>query len=294
MLIADGVILLSAIIWGGDYIVAKDLLEVFPPGRLNALRFTVCAVILFFVARRRVRSLSRGEIAGCALTGVFMFFGFFFQTGGLKHTSVGNNAFIVSAYVIFVPFIAWIIRRSRPGLGSFIAAVVCVTGIGLLTLNSALRMNIGDLMTLGAAVSFAFEIVLIGIYAHRVDPLALAFIEAAVVAVLFNIYAPLAEPRPPVPDGRMILSIAYLTFLGATATHIMVTLAMKHTTAIHAAIICSLESVFGLLMAVLFLGDRLTSRSITGSALVFLAVILTEVWEPMSVRIKNKWSQNKR
>ena len=286
MLTADGVILISAVIWGGDYIFAKDLLEIMPPGWLNAIRFSVCAVILAFFAGGKLRGLKRRDIAGCVLTGFCMFAGFFFQTGGLKHTSVGNNAFIVSSYVIFVPFVSWLIRRSRPGAGAFVSAGVCVTGIALLTLKGTGAVNIGDIMTLGAAGAFAFEIVLIGIFARRVEPIVLAFLEALVVAVCFDIYAPLVEPLPPIPDRSMILSMAYLTFLGATATHIMVTLAMKHTSAVHAAIICSLESVFGIMMAVIFLGDLLTPRIVAGCILVFLAVVLTEVWEPLMLRFR--------
>jgi len=286
MLIADGVILLSALIWGGDYIIAKDLLETVPPGWLNAVRFTTCAVLLFFFAGKRVKKLSTHEVLGCALTGLCMFGGFFFQTGGLKHTTVGNNAFIVSSYVIFVPFIIWLIQRKRPGAGAIISAVVCVTGIALLTLNRSFAVNIGDLMTLGAAVSFAFEIVLISIYARRVDPLVLAFIEALVVALCFDIYAPLAEPPFPRLEGRMIFSMLYLTFLGATATHIMVTLAMKYTSSVHASIICSLESVFGIIMAVIFMGEVLTGRIVGGCILVFSAVILTEVWNPLMEKLR--------
>ena len=143
-------------------------------------------------------------------------------------------------------------------------------------------------MSLGAAVSFALEIVLIGIFARRVEPIVLAFIEALVVAVFFLIYAPLAEPPMPHLTGRMVLSMLYLTFLGATATHIMVTLAMKHTSSIHASIICSLEAVFGIVLAVLFLGDRLSLRSILGCILVFMAVLLTEVWEPLAENVRRR------
>ena len=55
---------------------------------------------------------------------------------------------------------------------------------------------------------------------------------------------------------------------------------------VHAAIICSLESVFGIMLAVIFLGDILTPRIVAGCILVFLAVVLTEVWEPLMLRFR--------
>lgn len=279
MFIADSVILLSAFIWGADYIIAKDALLTMPPGWLNAIRFTVSAVLLAIFGRRRIAGLSRKEYAGCALTGLCMFGGFFFQTNGLKYSSVGNSAFIVSAYVIIVPFILWLIQRERPSGGSFLGAALCVVGIGLLALDSNFMISRGDGFTLCAAFCFAFEIVLIGRYAKRLDPLALAFIEAVVVAICFDIYAPIFEQLPPPPDIRLILSMLYLTFLGAIATHIMITLAMKHTSTVHASLLCSMESVFGIIMAVIFLGDVLSAKMITGCSLVFLAVVVVEAWE---------------
>jgi drug/metabolite transporter (DMT)-like permease len=210
-----------------------------------------------------------------------MFGGFVGQTTGLMYTSVGNNAFITSAYVILVPFLAWGLTRVRPGVNNFVAAFFCIIGIGFLTLRGGFDLSRGDTITLMGAVFFGFEIALLGIYAKRMDPLLLALLESLVVGALFWIYALLFETPPAAIDRTLVLSMAYITFFGSVITHILVTVALKYTSSSHGALLGSTEAVFGVILAAVFLGERFTRNGWIGSALVLLAVIIAEVGEGM-------------
>lgn len=279
VLVADLAILASAILWGGDYIFAKRALEVIPPGYMNAVRFSVCALVLLAVLWKRIRRMSRFDLLIGFITGVMMFGGFVGQTTGLKYTSVGNNAFITSSYVILVPLIAWALTRIRPGANSFLAVFLCVVGVGLLTLQAGLALAKGDAITLIGAVFFGFELALLGIYAKRMDPFVLAFVEAAVTGMLFWIYALAFEAPPAYLDQGLVLSMVYITFFGSVITHITVTVALKYTSSSHGAVLCATEAVFGVVLAAIFLGERLTGRGWIGSALVLAAVLVTELGE---------------
>lgn len=278
-LLADAAILFSAILWGGDYVFAKHALEVIPPGLLNAVRFSICALILLIFVRKRLAKLNGKEIAIAVLTGTMMFGGFAGQTAGLIHTSVANNAFLTSAYVIMVPFIAWALTRVRPGGNSFLGVFLCTAGIGFLTLQGGLSLSQGDAITILGAFFFAVELSLLGIYAKRIDPLALAFLEAATVAILSWIFTLLFETPPAAVDGKTLLSMAYITFFGAVITHIIVTIALKYTSSSHGAVLCSTEAGFGALLAALILREGLNGRSLLGCGLILLAVLVTELGE---------------
>jgi len=277
--VADLAILFAALLWGADYIVAKRALEVIPPGYMNGIRFSICALILFvFVGRKLLKTSPRDIISGI-LAGVMMFGGFTGQTLGLMHSSVGNNAFITSAYVILVPFIAWALTRTRPGFNNFIAVFLTTVGVAMLTLQQQVSVSTGDLYTLSGAVFFAFEIALLGVFAKRMDPFVLAFFEAAVTGILSFAYAVAVEPVPAVPDGTLLLQLAYITFLGSAVTHITVTVALKYTSSSRGAVLCATESVYAVILAALFLGELLNLRSMTGSILIFSAVLVTELGE---------------
>ena len=60
-----------------------------------------------------------------------------------------------------------------------------------------------------------------------------------------------------------------------------------------AAIIMSLESVFGIVGAALFLGERMTVREYIGAAIVFVAVLLSQLdIDAIKKSIKNKKNAN--
>jgi drug/metabolite transporter (DMT)-like permease len=255
---------------------------------MNAVRFSICALILLAFLWKRLKGVSRHDLFVGILTGTMMFGGFVGQTTGLMFTSVGNNAFITSAYVILVPFIAWALTRVRPGINNFVAVFFCLLGIGFLTLQGGFSLSRGDTITMMGAMFFGFEIALLGIYAKKMDPLLLALLEALVVGILFWIYAFLFESPPEVIDRSLVLSMAYITFFGSVITHILVTVALKYTSSSHGALLCATEAVFGVILASLFLGERFSRNGWIGSALVLLAVIIAEVGEGIIVKNRKR------
>lgn len=288
IIIADFSILFSALLWGGDYIFAKKALETINPGYMNAVRFSVCSLILLIILRKRLSKITRFDLIIGFVTGLMMFGGFIGQTAGLKMTSVGNNAFITSTYVVMVPFIAWAMTKRRPGGNNFIAVLLCITGIGFLTLEGGNALARGDLLTLAGAIFFGFELALLGIYAKKMDPFVLAFLEASVVAILFWIYALSFESPPAFIDRSLVISMAYITFFGSVVTHIIVTVALKYTSSSHGAILCSTEALFGVVLAVIFLGERLSLNGWLGSLLVLIAVLIAEIGESLLKRTSPK------
>ena len=277
ILIADMSILFSAMLWGGDYIISKRALEVIPPGLMNAIRFSICALLMLFILWNRIKKMSLSDFFIGVITGSMMFGGFIGQTTGLKYTTVGNNAFITSSYVIIVPFIAWILTRERPKGNSFIAVFLTVLGIGFLTLQGSFSISKGDGITLIGAVFFGLELALLGIYAKKMDVFILAFLEAAVAGILFWVYAFSFEVAPVVWDQNLILSMAYITFFGSVITHIAVTVALKYTTSSRGAVLCATEALFGVFLAAIFLGEKLYLNGWIGSALILAAVLVSEL-----------------
>lgn len=285
-LIADLSILLSAMLWGGDYIFAKKALDSIDPGYLNAVRFTIVALVLLLIIRKRLKNISRRDVATGALTGFMMFGGFAGQTIGLKYTSVGNNAFLTSTYVIFVPFLAWIISRKKPANNNFAAVIVCIAGIYLMTMTGGSFNRSGDLITLSGALFFGFELALLGYYAKKMDPLILAFLEATAVALFFWCYSVIFEQPPATVSRDLIISLSYVTFFGSVLTHIIVTIALKYTSSSHGAILCSTEALFGLLLSVIFLGEMLSLQGWIGASIVLISVVITETGEEWFKREK--------
>lgn len=69
--------------------------------------------------------------------------------------------------------------------------------------------------------------------------------------------------------------------MGSVITHIMVTVALKYTSSSRGAVLCSTEALFGVLLAAIFLGERLTGKGLIGSALILAAVLIAELGETL-------------
>ncbi|MBI9107406.1 MAG: EamA family transporter [Spirochaetales bacterium] len=278
ILIADLMILLSALLWGGEYVVVKDMVEYMPPNWINAFRFIAAAVILYPFIRKRIKLAGAGELKAGLLLGFFMFGGFTAQTIGIQYTTAAKSGFLTSTYVIMVPFIYWLIRRSFPGIKSLVSAVLCILGISFISLDGDLGLNPGDMLTVLAAFFFSLSIIGFDYYAKKYDPLNLTFIEMLFGGLLSLVLALIFEPVPTgINWGALeIFQILYLIILGSLACHLLSNVAMKWAESSHASILWSLESVFALIFGIIFLHEGLTAQSVIGFALVFAAVIVSE------------------
>ena len=118
---ADTALFGVAVIWGGGFIASKMALEGFSVMETLAWRFLGAALLIGIVFAKRIRKAAKKDLLCGALIGVMMFVGQTVQMIGLDYTTPGKQAFLVTVYVVLVPFISWLILRKRPGINSFIA-----------------------------------------------------------------------------------------------------------------------------------------------------------------------------
>ena len=66
-ILADSLLLLTALIWGCAFAVVKNALDSFPPGAIIAMRYLIAAAIAGILFRRHLKELTRGDVARGAL-----------------------------------------------------------------------------------------------------------------------------------------------------------------------------------------------------------------------------------
>ena len=208
--------------------------------------------------------------------GTALFLAYAFQTYGLRYTTPGKNAFLTSIYCVITPFLYWIYRRKRPDKFNWIAAVVCIIGIGLITFYGEMSISLGDGLTLICGFFFAVHIVISARYIKDKDPMVLIIVQFATVSVFTLIGALLFEPAPSAVTSGDIWGIVFLTVVCTAGCLLMQAFGQKYTPPSQSAVILSLEAVFGTMASVLLLHDVLTPRLAIGFALTFCAVIISE------------------
>lgn len=276
-LLADSGLLLVAIVWGFGFVATKNALDSFTPFYLMAVRFTIAFAILAAIFHKKLRTIQKSDLQGGLVVGCFLFLAFAFQTVGLQYTSPGKQAFITGTNVVIVPFLFWFLHKTRPDWRSFLAAFVCLLGMGLLTLNESLNVNIGDALTLGCAVLFAGHIVSNGYYAKKVDPVILTILQFAFTAIFSLAVALVFEKVPANVTQDGMTSILYLGFFSTCLAFFLQTVCQKYTVSTHAAILLSTESLFGSLFSAWLLSEIFTIKMVIGCAAILIAILIAEL-----------------
>ena len=266
----------AALIWGSSFFMMKHVVAVFPTYYLLAIRFTVAAVLLAAIFRKRLYRPGRQTLLAELAVGGTMFTAYAFQTIGLTGTTPGKNAFLTAIYCVIVPFLYWLIDRRRPDRFNIAAAFLCMLGIGLVSLDGNLSMGWGDVLTLVCGFFFACNIVAVAKFSQKIDLIVLTIFQFAVAAVCCWICAFAFERFPAQIPGSVLGELIYLTLFVSTLAYLCQNFGLKYEEPAAAAIILSLECVFGVLFSLIFYGEHLTLRLVIGFTVIFLAVILSE------------------
>lgn len=275
---ATPLIILATIIWGSSFVVMKDSVSILPTFYLLAFRFSAAAVVLAVVFWKRWKVMDKQYLLGGTVMGLCLFVAYAFQTFGLEQTTSGKNAFLTAVYCVIVPFLYWIIARKRPDKFNVIAAVVCIVGIGFVSLSGDLGINAGDVLTLIGGIFFACHIVAVSKYSQGRDIYILTTLQFASFAVFAWIGALTTAGPVPValltPD--LLWKLGYLIIFASCGALLFQNMGQKYTAPATAAVLLSLEAPFGVLFSVWLAGEKLTGLMMLGFALIFIAVICSE------------------
>ncbi len=273
-------IVAATLIWGSSFVVVKDMTESVDPAWILIIRFAMAAVILALVFIKRRALYFKKEYMGYgALFGLLLVCAYYFQTVGITDTTPGKNAFLTGTYCVMVPFLAWWIAKRKPSVFNIVAALLCVVGIGCVSLDSGLAMSFGDAMTLVAAVFYAVHICVVAKFSQGRDIYVLTMWQFA-FACLFSFIPGLLLETPPVISEMSIELWGSLLYLGVGCTALALlfqNIGQQKLAPSTASLLLSLESPFGVFFSVLLGAEVLTGRMVLGFALIFIAILVSEM-----------------
>lgn len=285
----------AAFIWGSSFIIVKDTVDTISPIFLIAVRFTFASLVLSLCFHKKFKMINKEYIRQGAIIGFLIFGAYAFQTLGITDTTPGKNAFLTSIYCVIVPFLYWIINKTKPTIYNFIAALLCITGIGLISLNESFGIRFGDALTLGGGFFFALHMVAVTKFNSITvsdkneviskDSVLLTIIQFAFGALFSWVLFLLTDDFPSADaifNVPTFFSILYLALFCTTIALLFQNIGQKHTAPAPASIIMSLESVLGVIMAVIFYGEQLSVRLVIGFVLVFTAILFSEIKPSLS------------
>lgn len=282
--LAIGALILVTVIWGGGFVASDMALESMKPFQIMMVRFLLASVLMGVISwgqRKGEEKLKdrSGAIKAGVLMGVTLFMGFAFQIIGLQYTTPSKNAFLTALNVVIVPFIAFVILKKKIGANGIIGAVMSVLGVGLLSLNGNFTVSLGDGLTLLCAVGFAFQIFFTSEFVKKYPASVLNMVQMFTAFVLSAISLMIFGENDFQVTTQGWLSALYLGVVSTTICYLLQTACQKYIDETKAAIILSMESVFGTIFSILILHEVVTVRMVIGCAVILAAVIISNMSE---------------
>ncbi len=305
-LLSPTLLILAAMIWGFAF-SAQKAAEAVPVFTMGSARSLFATVFLLFVviasdkinhtgrllfSKSKIIDLNFSEVVGGAVCGVILALATFFQQSGINGgTDAGKASFITALYVVLVPVYALFLKRRAP-INVWISIVIAVIGFYFLCITESLSMVPSDLFVLVCALFFPFHILAIDYFSPKCDGIRMSMVQFF-FCMLTNLILALIFERGTSP-ALVIDSILPVLYLGICSSGIAYTfqiIGQKGVEPAAASILMSLESVFGVLGSAILLGEKMSKREYLGCAIVFIAVILSQI-DFKKFKAKNKEIQN--
>lgn len=285
---AFAALIVCSLLWGTGVVVTKQTLEYFPPLLLLIVQLAASCAVLWTAAivTNTIREVNRSTIS-YALAGIF-------EPGlssvlymiGLAQTSASNAALITSAEPLLAIALAWLLLREKLSRKVFTVLALGLVGTIILSVaspegGSTSNTFSGDSLIFGSALAAALYVIVARSSLSRLSAIPLAALQQTCGLLVALACLPLAAQQGEfalltavsadtwavaIVTGITQYGLAFILYLGA----------LRYVSATRATLTLMLIPVFGVLGAVLFLGEQMSSAQMIGAALLLPSVFGTK------------------
>ena len=290
--ISPFLLVMAAMIWGFAFSAQKAAEDV-PPLTLGAARSLFAAIFLIFVVLvfdssfntgrrlffgKTAIDLTRVEVVGGIICGAVLALASFFQQFGISRgTDAGKASFITALYVVLVPIYALALKKRAP-INVWLSMPFAVFGFYLLCITEGFSIVLSDLFVLICALIFPIHILVIDKFSPMCDGIRMSMVQFLTATVINTALALVFEsPISFSVIGNDILPILFLGIGSSGIAYTLQIIGQRGTNPAAASILMSLESVFGVIGSAVLLSEKMSEREYIGCAVVFVAVILSQL-----------------
>lgn len=286
--IAESAIILCAIIWGMRFVVTKQTLLSCSKEIVNAYRY-VFAVIGFLVIWRNHIKIKKANIIYGVFSGVIVVGFMWFQTKGLESVIASKAAFLTSTHLVMVPVFQWIFFKLKPGKLQLMAAILCFTGVGVISIDPGFIIQKGDIYVIICAVFDTFWIISMSVIGRDENAHipSVVFFQSITCACVFCGLAAFQRSNEIDLNLNVVFCFLYLSLVAIVLTNIIFAKAMGEVDPVKGAVLLTTESLFATVGGVIFMGEQFSNKDIAGAIIIFCACLCTIEWKGVTENEKN-------
>lgn len=270
-------LVLVTAVWGSTFLIVHIAVQYSGPWFFVGMRFLAAGLISAVIFARVLPGMRWREIGAGSAIGVMIFFGYGLQTVGLQTIDSSTSAFITALYVPLVPVLQWIVFRKPPRLLTWIGVALAFIGLILVADPTSVGFTFGEgeISTLVSTLPIAAEIILISVFAGKVNLGRVTVVQLLVAGLLGLIAMPVVGEQP--PAFSWVWVIAALA-LGAASCLIQLTMnwAQRSVSPTRATIIYAGEPVWAGIVGRIA-GERLPAIAILGAAFIVAGAVVSEL-----------------
>ena len=282
-------LIITALLWGCGFAIAKfPIGDGIPPIMLVGFRFLIATVGLFILFHKRIIKDFNTHWKIGVLLGILNLLAFILSMVGLTTTTASKNAFLVSTYVVIVPFITLFIFKVKVGTKVIIGSILTLIGILFLTYDGdSIHFVIGDVYSLISAGFFAVHLVFQGRAVKGRDDISsisLLFYQLVLSSLIAIAISLLFEDTSNIQlTGKGIFGVFYLGVINSLISLLLQLKGLRYVEQAKAAIFLSLEGVFAVIASIVLLGEEITIYMTIGFVIIFAAVLITQMRQNANV-----------
>ncbi len=277
---ADIMLLVVTLCWGVSYILIDVCLSEMTNMGLNAVRFLVAFFVAYICAFKKMRQPSRETLRYAFFVSIALTIVYITATYGVMYTSLSNCGFLNALSTVFTPIVGFLVFKKHPEKKIVPVVIICMIGIGLISLDSTFRPALGDIFCIGCAVSYAFHLQITDnavrnekVNAFQLGVFQLGFVGIYMLVLDFALHGSLAVPQ----SGKVLAAALFLAIFCTGLSFIVQAVAQQYTSPNHVGVIFALEPVFSGIAAFFIAGEVLLPRAYVGAALMIASLFVMEV-----------------
>jgi drug/metabolite transporter (DMT)-like permease len=270
--LAPWALLSVAAAWGFAFVVMKDAIQRQSVNNFLFTRFALAVLVMLIIRPQTVKHFNKDLLQRGSLAGIFLGFGYIFQTLGLERTGAAITGFITGLYVVLTPVLAWLVLKEKITRFVWLCIMVATVGLALLSVRG-FSVGIGEMLVLASAFFFAAHIIALSKWSSGRDVYAMTVVQLTMCGLLAGIASIPGGYAPP-PDSGVWAVVIFTAVFATAIAFIIQTWSQAHMSATKVAVILTMEVVFAAVFAIFFGGERLTLQSAIGGILVVVAMYL--------------------
>ncbi len=279
--LADLALLFVAIIWGASYAVAKETLNSTDIANLILFRFFIALMVLFPLVYKDLTFTSRNDLCRGIILGIILSAIFFAETYGVMYTSATNAALIIALCILFTPILEASSKHRFPSSQILLYALIALVGTGMLVWErgAGFSFNSGDIVILLAAILRALMVVATKqlTTGRDISSGSLTFIQLSVVTSVAAVAVLAKQGLPgfvPPANPSFWVGLLFLALFCTLGAFFIQNWAVRKTSPTRVGFLMGTEPIFGMMFAVLLLGEKVQMIDGFGSALLLLGIYL--------------------